>query len=240
MKLSKLANFCFIYSIFAWFLFTALTTVSFSNTDALIENKDDFPSLFLSGVIAAKNMSSSIAVLKNLDTGKTVIRKVGESIFDMELTHVFQDGIILKKGEKIFWLLLEKSLHFKTDLETLKRSKGHEKVALENNLPKREFDRAEVMERAERERALIIKDTSVIPNYVNGKIDGFKVTGLPKTGIASEVGIQKGDVIKEVNGMKLNSLSALVMLYSKISVEERYEVLIERDKKLIRQVYILK
>ena len=240
MKLSKLANFCFIYSIFAWFLFTALTTVSFSNTDALIENKDDFPSLSLSGVIVAKNMSSSIAVLKNLDTGKTVIRKVGESIFDMELTHVFQDGIILKKGEKIFWLLLEKSLHFKTDLETLKRSKGHEKVALENNLPKREFDRAEVMERAERERALIIKDTSVIPNYVNGKIDGFKVIGLPKTGIASEVGLQKGDVIKEVNGMKLNSLSALVMLYSKISVEERYEVLIERDKKLIRQVYILK
>ena len=30
------------------------------------------------------------------------------------------------------------------------------------------------------------------------------------------------------------------MLYSKISEEERYEVLIERDKKLIRQVYILK
>jgi hypothetical protein len=47
-------------------------------------------------------------------------------------------------------------------------------------------------------------------------------------------------VIKEVNGIKLNNLSALVMLYNKISVEERYEVLIERDKKLIRQIYILK
>lgn len=225
---------------FFWFLFAAFAAVCFSNTDASIENKDDFPALSLSGVIVAKNTSSSVAVLKNVDTGKTVIRKVGDSILDMELTHVFDDGIILKKGEKIYWLLLEKSLPFKTDKETQRSSKGDVKVALENDFPKREFVRAEVLKRAEQERALIIKETSVIPNYVDGKIDGFKVIGLPKTGIASEVGIQKGDVIKEVNGTKLNNLSALVMLYSKISGEERYEVLIEREKKLIRQVYILK
>jgi len=201
---------------------------------------NDFPPLSLSGVVVAKKANSSVAVLKNEKTGKTVIMTVGDSILDMELTHVFEDGVILKKREKIYWLLLEKSLQFKTDKETQRSSQGDERVALENNLPQREFVRSEVQKRVEQERALIIKETSVVPNYVDGKIDGFKVIGLPKNSIASEVGIQKGDVIKEINGVKLNNLSALVMLYSKIFVEERYEILIERDKKLIRQVYVLK
>ena len=224
MKILKTVNFYLIYLILFGFLFAA----------------DDFPPLSLSGVVVAKNTSSSVAVLKNEETGKTVIMTMGDSILDMELTHVFQDGIILKKGERIYWLLLEKSLPFKTDKETQRSSQKDGRVAPENNLPQREFVRLEVQKRVEQERALIIKETSVVPNYINGKIDGFKVIGLPKNSFASEVGIQKDDVIKEINGVKLNDLSALVMLYSKISEEERYEVLIERDKKLIRQVYILK
>jgi general secretion pathway protein C len=242
MRFFKLANFNFIYLIFLWFLFAALAAVGFSKTDALQKNESDFPSISLTGVIVAKNNHSSVAVLKNEEAGKTVIMKVGDSIFGMELTHVFQDGIVLKKEEKIYWLLLEKNLPSKTDMENdFQMNLGVSKNAQVNkNYPEREFDRAEVLQRAEQERSLIIKETKVIPNYLNGKMDGFKVIGLPKIGIASEVGIQKGDVIKEVNGIKLDNLSALLMLYSKISLEQRYEVLIERDQQLIHQVYILK
>ncbi|MDH4219143.1 MAG: hypothetical protein OEW23_10245 [Candidatus Aminicenantes bacterium] len=216
----------------------------------MIENENDILPLSLTGVVVSKNASSSVAVFKIKESGKIVIMKVGDSILDMELTHVFQDGIILQKGEKIYWLLLEKSLQSKTEKDIKKSSRRIEKtdyeidklksVPLNNSLPEREFLRSEVLERIERERALIINETRVVPNYVDGKIDGFKVIDLPKTGIASEVGIQKDDVIKEINGVKLDNLSALVTLYGKISEEGRYEVLIERNKKLFRQVYILK
>jgi general secretion pathway protein C len=224
MKIVNSVTFCLINLILFGFLYSV----------------DDFPPYSLSGVVVAQNTSSSVAVLKNVKTGKTFIKTVGDRIFDMELTHVFEDGIILKKGEKIYWLLLDKGFQFKTDKETPQNSKGDERVELDNNLPNREFVRSEVQKRAEQERTLIIKETRVVPNYVDGKIDGFKVIGLPKDGIVTEVGIHKDDVIKEVNGVKLSNLTALVMLYSKFSEEERYEVLIERDKKLIRQVYILK
>jgi type II secretory pathway component PulC len=204
----------------------------------------------LSGVVVAKNANSSVAVLKNEKTGKTVVLAIGESILDMELTHILQDGIVLKKGEEIYWLLLEENLQSKTDKNIRRYPRRVEKaeqkvdksksVLVSKRLPERKFVRSEVQKRIEQERELIIRETSIIPNYVDGIIDGFKVIGLPKNGIASEVGIQKDDVIKEINGVQLNNLSALVMLYSRIFEEERYEVLIERDKKIIRQVYILK
>ena len=241
MKVLKIVTFYLIYLFFLGFMHSASVSLCFSNIDALIEKEIDVPPLSLSGVVVAKNNNSSVAVLKNEETGKTVIMTVGESIYDMELTHVFEDGVILKKGKEIYWLLLEKMLQLKIVKDIQSNSRGIEKVEQVNNSsPEMELVRSEVQERVKRERALILRETSVVPNYVDGKIDGFKVIGLPKNSIASEVGIYKDDVIKEVNGVKLNTLSALVILYSKISLEKRCEVLIERDKKLIRQVYILK
>lgn len=201
---------------------------------------DDFLPLSLFGVVVAKNADSSVAVLKNEVTGKTVILTVGNSILEMELTQVLHDGVVLKKGEKIYWLLLEKSPQIKAGDVKAKDSRIDKTAIPEIIQSQREFVRSEVLKRIEQERELIIKETRIVPNYVVGKIEGFKVIDLPKNGIASEVGIQKDDVIKEINGIKLNNLAALVKLYSKISEEERYEVLIDRNNELLRQVYILK
>ncbi len=231
-------------------LFLISSSLGFQKVSVPEEHKNHIPPLSLIGIIVSEGTSSSVAVLQNKETGKTVMLTIGESILNLELTHVLEDGVVLRKGEKIYWLLLEESLQSKTDKNIRRNPRRIEKVEQEidksksvlvnKSLPEREFVRSEVQERVERERALIINETRVIPNYVDGKIDGFKVISLPKKSIASEVGIQKDDVIKEINGVKLNNLFALVMLYSRIFEEERYEVLIERDKKLIHQVYILK
>jgi general secretion pathway protein C len=97
-----------------------------------------------------------------------------------------------------------------------------------------------VQQRVKREWPLIIKETQVTPNYVDGKMNGLRVVSLPKKSIASEIGIYKDDVIKAVNGIKLDNLSTLVSLYNQAFVTDRYEVLIERDRVLIRQIYTLR
>jgi type II secretory pathway component PulC len=174
----------------------------------------------------------------------------GESVLDLKLTHVLGDGIVLKKGEKIYWIFMGKGIRLEAD-EKIHRStqrveetdQGYDQTKsnrVNNDPPKIEFIRSEVQRRIKREWPLIIKDTQVVPNYVDGKIRGFRVVSLPGKSIASEIGINKDDVIREVNGVKLDSLSTLVSLYNQIFVEDRFEVLIERDRKLIRQVYTLR
>ncbi len=178
------------------------------------------------------------------------MRTAGESVLDMKLTHVLEDGIVLKRGEKIYWLFLKGSVQAKADDKAQKSPKKVEEaeheydqsksVGVNSNSLKIEFIRSEVQRRIKREWPLIIKDTQVVPNYVDGKMNGLRVVRLPGKSIASEIGIYKDDVIREVNGVKLDSLSTLVSLYNQIFVEDRFEVLIDRDKKLIRQVYTLR
>lgn len=175
---------------------------------------------------------------------------VGESIGDMKLTHVLGDGVVLKKGEKIYWVFIRKGTRLEADqkiarsprrVEETDPAYGPSRCGRVNNDPQiREFVRSEVQARVNKEWPMIIKDTEVVPSHVDGKMSGFRVVRLPGKSIASEIGIYKDDVIKEVNGVKLDSLSTLVSLYSQIFVEDRFEVLIERGKKLICQVYTLR
>jgi len=231
-------------------LFLISNLFGFQKASIPEEHENHLPPLSLIGVVVSEDSSSSVAVIHNKGTGKTVMMTVGESVLDLKLTHVLEDGIVLRKGEKIHWIFIGRGFQLEADDKIQKSPKRVEETdqgydqskssRVNNDSPKREFIRSEVQRRVEREWPLIIKDTKVVPNYVDGKMSGFRVVSLPGKSIASEIGIYKDDVIREVNGVKLDSLSTLVSLYSQIFVEDRFEVLIERDKKLIRQVYILK
>jgi len=250
MNFSKTSGFCFISLIMLVSLFLISNLFGFQKVSVPEEHKNHIPPLSLIGVIVSEGTSSSVAVLQNKDTGKTVMLTIGESILNLKLTHVLEDGVVLKKGEKIYWIFLGGSIRLNTKEKVQRnlREQGeagqkHNPLAsdrLNSNSSKREFIRSELQRRIKREWPLIIEGTNVVPNYVDGKMNGFRVVCLPEKSIASEIGIYKDDVIREVNGVKLDSLSTLVSLHSQIFVEDRFEVLIERDKKLIRQVYTLR
>lgn len=250
MNFSKTSNFCFISLIMLESLFLISSSFGFQKVSVPEEHKNHIPPLSLIGVIVSEGTSSSVAVLQNKDTGKTVMLTIGESILNLKLTHVLEDGVVLKKGEKIYWIFIGRSIRLNTK-EKVQRNLREQGEAdrkhnpltsdrLNSNSSKREFIRSEVQRRIKREWPLIIEGTNVVPNYVDGKMNGFRVVSLPEKSIASEIGIYKDDVIREVNGVKLKDLSTLVWLHSQIFVEDRFEVLIERNKKLIRQVYVLK
>jgi type II secretory pathway component PulC len=231
-------------------LFLISNLFGFQKASIPEEHENHLPPLSLIGVVVSEDTSSSVALIYNKGTGKTVMLTVGESVLDMKLTHVLGDGIVLKNGEKIYWIFMGKGIRLEADekihgspqrIEETDQGYDQSKSSRGNDdSPKLEFIRSEVQRRVKREWPLIIKDTQVVPNYADGKMSGFRVVSLPGKSIASEIGINKDDVIREVNGVKLDSLSTLVSLYSQIFVEDRFEVLIERDKKLIRQVYTLR
>jgi len=175
---------------------------------------------------------------------------IGENIFNLILTHVFENRIILQKNEISFQIFLGKSNLISADKKIQKypseinvtdqRTNFLKSNQLNNNLTRREFIRSEIERKVAMEWPVIIKETRFVANHVNGEISGFKITNLPEKSILSETGILKNDVIKEVNGIKLKDMKTLFLLYDKFKDENRFEVLIERNKKLFRQLYILK
>jgi type II secretory pathway component PulC len=232
MNFSKTSGFRFISLIMLVSLFLISHLFGFEKASIPEEHENPLPPLSLIGVVVSEDSSSSVAVINNKVTGKTVILTVGESVLDMKLTHVLEDGIVLRKGEKIYWIFMGKGIQPEADKKIRGIAQRVEETDQENVQSK--------SSRVNNDSPLIIKDTKVIPNYADGKMSGFRVVSLSGKTVASEIGIHKDDVIREVNGVKLDSLSTLVSLYNRVFAEDRFEVLIERNKKLIRQVYTLR
>ena len=258
MNFMRTVSFYFIFLIL--FVFLLLISSSFGSQKSTIskENEDYLPSISLIGVIVSKDNSSSVAILKNEKTGTIRMLSIGEKIQDLKLIRVFENRIILQRGEKTFQIFLGRSnltrvakkiqkesdeisaTDQKVDLSESNQLNNKESSQLNNNLIKKEFIRTEVQKRIEAEWPLILKETRFIPNNINGKIRGFKITKFPEKTILSEIGIRENDVIKEVDGNELNDFATLFELFNKFREKNRFEVMIERNGKLIRILYVLK
>jgi len=240
----------FIFLILLELLLLTSTSFNFQQSPAINENENYFSSHFLIGVILSKDPSASIAILKNERTGKIVMIKIGESIQDLKLIQVFENRIILKTGERTFQLFLGKSNLVNIDNESEKMPdpisaedpqgdlQGVDQTIIDQ--PKKEFIRSKVEKRIQEEWSMIIKETRFVPNIVDGKISGFKITGLPAKSILSETGIHKNDIIKEINGTELNDMRTLFSLFDRFRDENQFEVRIERNGKLYRLSYTIK
>ena len=211
--------------------------------------ENPLPALSLVGVIVSENPSASLAILKNESTGKTAILRIGENILDFTLVQVFENRVVLQKGNQTFQIFLGRGSLVKaqdvlpqnpTEIVPLPKEDYPKSEESNIKVTTKEFVRADVLRRLETEWPLIINETRFVPNLVEGRISGFKITNMPEKTILSDVGLNKNDIIKEVNGVELNDMEAIFSLYNQFKDKSRFEVSVERNGKLFRILYILK
>lgn len=227
-------------------------SVAFSSQMAIPpqEQESSLPPLSLVGVVVSKDASSSIAILKNEQTGSMKMLRVGENILDFTLSQILGNMVVLKKGEQTYKIFLGRGRLTRAAKPPQKKPveilppapevKPVESQRPTSNIIRMEFNRAEMEKRLEEELPLIMKDARFVPNMVEGRVSGFRITRLPNKSILSEVGIRRNDVVKKINDVELNSIEGMLDLYMKFKDENRFEVTIERRGKILRIQYILK
>ncbi len=208
------------------------------------------PQLSLVGVIVSKDVSASVAILKNEQTGQIQMLSVGEKILDLTLSQVLENHIVLTRGEETYRIFLGRGRITRAQAPPQKKpaatpppapeKKPVEPRRPESDVIRMEFDRAEMERRLEEELPLIMQEARFVPNMVDGRVSGFRITGLPSKSIISQIGIRRNDIVKKINDVELDSVEGMLDLYMKFKDENRFEVTIERSGKTIRILYILK
>jgi type II secretion system protein C len=214
------------------------------------EQESRLPPLSLVGVVISKEASSSVATIKNEQSGEILILRTGESILNFTLSQVLENSVILKKGEQTYRIFLGRGRINKTTEPLQEKPAEILPPAQEKKPAKRqrpgsdvihmEFNRKEVERRFEEELPMIMKDARFVPNLEEGKVRGFKITRLPAQSILSEVGIRRNDIVLKINDDELNSVEGMLDLYMKFRNEDSFEVSIERRGKILRIQYTLK
>ena len=81
------------------------------------------------------------------------------------------------------------------------------------------------------------RDARVVPNFVDGKSNGFKVFGIKRNSAYKTLGLKNNDVITGVNGMELTSPDKALEVYSKLQNESSISLDIVRKGEAVTMEY---
>ena len=203
----------------------------------------------LVGIIISKN-GSSYAVLKCDHTGETLFLKIRDRIDGSQIIKISEDRIVLQKAESTFQIFLEAKLQKKEMLKSslspgLEKSTGSETDSEEyTQRPQspliREMTWPEIGEIMETEVPVLIRESRVIPNIVQGRFQGFKVTRLPKTNFLSHGEIQVNDIIRFINDVELDGFPTLQSLERRLKSERRLCLILVRKGQRLQRTWRFK
>lgn len=88
--------------------------------------------------------------------------------------------------------------------------------------------------RAEAEKARsnlgeLMKQARMEPHLVNGKTDGFEVKMIKPNTLFTALGLQKGDIVKEVNGLALDSPEKALQIFQQLREAQHIVVSVVRN-----------
>jgi general secretion pathway protein C len=77
----------------------------------------------------------------------------------------------------------------------------------------------------------ILTQARAVPNFVDGKANGFKIFAIRRGSIYQAIGIKNGDVLTRVNGSEINNLEKVLSLFTQLRNESNISLDIVRGRK---------
>ncbi len=107
---------------------------------------------------------------------------------------------------------------------------------------KEEGDGKFIVDKAELDQQLanldqLITQARVIPNYAQGKVDGFKIFAIKPNSVFQRLGLRNGDIISSINGAPLDNAQKGIQLFQELRNLPKFEINLMRHKTARTQSY---
>jgi len=179
-------------------------------------------SVRVSGIVASSEPGCSSAIFEVEQRRR--VAGVGEVVFGGRVTSIEADRVTLDFGSGEVELRLDGSAAAVAPPPVATPPQGHGVEA-----PVAHIERAEVDRRLKVEMSRILSETQLRAVREGGAVRGLAVVRLPAGTLLTEVGLEPGDVILEVNGVALDSMATLIGLWPRLQGATELQATVLRD-----------
>ena len=159
-----------------------------------------------------------------LEDGKDVLfLDIGQSFKGYTLHKVFPKKAIFTRDGKQYELTLADDTDKKAADATRNTAKAVETVQTLKNIPRDEI------KTYQKDMSKIWSNIGLKEHKSGGKTDGFLVTFVKNGSVFEQLGLQKGDILTEANGIKIASYKDALNLYKKIDTIKVFKLTILRN-----------
>jgi len=179
-------------------------------------------SVRVSGIVASAEPGCSSAIFEVEQRRR--VAGVGEVVFGGRVTSIEADRVTLDFGSGDVELRLAGAVVAGAPPPVAAPLQGRGEEA-----PVAHIERAEVDRRLKVEMSRILSETQLRAVREGGAVRGLAVVRLPAGTLLTEVGLEPGDVILEVNGVVLDSMATLIGLWPRLQGATELQATVLRD-----------
>ncbi len=212
--------------------------------ESLIE-ETSIPAILIGTLAGA--LDNPLAIIQDTRNRSVTIYAIGEKVLDMATLVVVerQRAIVERNGKREEMVLSEDNA---PKPKSTRRGGNAKKAA--KPTPKQKLD---IIEKGDNEYVIdkeqfnslltdlgpLLSSARVVPNFKNGTIDGYKVFAIKSGSLYEKIGMQNGDIIDAINGLKIETPDKALMLFQQLKSEDHFDLDIRRDGQPIAFSYDL-
>ncbi|NBO39098.1 PDZ domain-containing protein, partial [bacterium] len=188
-------------------------------------------SLQLVGAIVSAR--GGVALVKNRDTSEVKAFKTGEDVFNIgtllsvdrqQMILVENDGHMTMVSNKLGGMTGRQAPKVLISSADKHIEDGFQRIGTKIEVDGRYRDRL-----IRDELPNILMQASSEPVVVNGEITGFRIFQFDQNSIFHKLGLQDGDVIREINGIPLNNVARTIQFLNGLREENHVQVNVLRN-----------
>jgi general secretion pathway protein C len=169
----------------------------------------------LLGVVVGDHVA---AIIEELSSKRQLFLRLHDQIPDVgEISEIRHNGIVIRQGDQ--QELLELSTGQPDKPPTPQVASTGPAAALSGGQIKKVLDRREV-EQAMNDLPKLLSQARAVPVLTNGTMNGFRLDYIAPTSFYEKIGLQYGDVLKQVNGVEIKDPGTMLSLFQQLRNEK--------------------
>jgi general secretion pathway protein C len=169
----------------------------------------------LLGVVVGDHVA---AIIEELSSKRQLFFRLHDQIPDVgEISEIRHNGIVIRQGDQ--QELLELSTGQPDKPPTPQVASTGPAAALSGGQIKKVLDRREV-EQAMNDLPKLLSQARAVPVLTNGTMTGFRLDYIAPTSFYEKIGLQYGDVLKQVNGVEIKDPGTMLSLFQQLRNEK--------------------
>jgi general secretion pathway protein C len=190
--------------------------------------------LKLSGTIAGDNLEGVYAVIEDKRKNKQALYQVGQSVQGAKITKILRQKVVLNyNGED---QVLE--MDFLSDSRVSENQNTvAPKVIQQSSAPKFVNLTRSIIDDSIKDINELMKQARIKPHFNNGNPDGLLLFGIKPKSLFAMMQLKNGDIIKGINGEKLQSVDDALKLYQSLKTSFDVNLQIKRQGRVEEITY---
>ena len=169
----------------------------------------------LLGVVVGDRVA---AIIEELSSKQQLFFRLHDQIPDVgEISEIRHNGIVIRQGDQ--QELLELSTGQPDKPPTPQVASTRPAAAVSGGQLKKVLDRREV-EQAMNDLPKLLSQARAVPVLSDGTMTGFRLDYIAPTSFYEKIGLQYGDVLKQVNGVEIKDPGTMLSLFQQLRNEK--------------------